>query len=88
MTSPPKRIPHIYLLLNSGYTYNMAEDKIELTVTGMSCASCVARVEKALLQLKGVKDANVNLASHRATVVFDQNQIGEHDIIARIREAG
>jgi Cu+-exporting ATPase len=41
---------------------------IRLQVTGMSCASCVARVEKALRKVEGVADAAVNLATETATV--------------------
>lgn len=41
---------------------------IRLQVTGMSCASCVARVEKALLKVPGVSGATVNLATEKATV--------------------
>ncbi|MDL2336784.1 MAG: heavy metal translocating P-type ATPase [Pseudomonadota bacterium] len=41
---------------------------IELQVGGMTCASCVARVEKALLKVPGVSAASVNLATERATV--------------------
>jgi len=41
---------------------------VQLDVTGMSCASCVARVEKALLKVPGVASASVNLATERASV--------------------
>jgi Cu+-exporting ATPase len=41
---------------------------IKLQVTGMTCASCVARVEKALLKVPGVTSASVNLATEKATV--------------------
>jgi Cu+-exporting ATPase len=41
---------------------------IKLQVTGMTCASCVARVEKALLKVPGVTSASVNLATENATV--------------------
>jgi Cu+-exporting ATPase len=40
-----------------------------LTINGMHCASCVARVEKALRTVEGVEDASVNLTTHRADVV-------------------
>jgi Cu+-exporting ATPase len=41
---------------------------IRLSVTGMTCASCVARVEKALLRVPGVSGATVNLATETATI--------------------
>ena len=46
--------------------------KIEIGVEGMSCASCVGRIEKALVDESGVSAAQVNLATGRATVEFDQ----------------
>ncbi|NLG07871.1 MAG: copper-translocating P-type ATPase [Deinococcales bacterium] len=42
----------------------------QLSVEGMTCASCVARVERALGKLDGVVEANVNLATERATVRY------------------
>ncbi|MFD2405616.1 heavy metal translocating P-type ATPase [Azorhizophilus paspali] len=48
--------------------YQVAEDSIELSVSGMTCASCVGRVERALKKLPGVTDASVNLASERVRV--------------------
>lgn len=45
-----------------------ATREITLDIAGMSCASCVARVEKALLKVPGVEAASVNLATERATV--------------------
>ena len=47
---------------------SVAEDSVRLTVTGMSCASCVGRVERALQQVPGVRDASVNLATEQANV--------------------
>ena len=44
---------------------------IDLAVEGMTCASCVARVEKALRKVPGVLDASVNLATETATVKVD-----------------
>ena len=40
-------------------------------VTGMTCASCVRRIEKRLGRVEGVESASVNLATEKATVVFD-----------------
>ena len=44
---------------------------VNLAISGMTCASCVERVEKALLQAPGVRSANVNLATERARVLLD-----------------
>ncbi len=46
--------------------YAVAVDDIELSIAGMTCASCVARVEKVLARVPGVLTASVNLASERA----------------------
>ncbi|HEY9274417.1 heavy metal translocating P-type ATPase, partial [Achromobacter sp.] len=48
--------------------YTVAESTIELSVTGMTCASCVGRVEKALKAVPGVSNASVNLATERASI--------------------
>ncbi|WKK18412.1 heavy metal translocating P-type ATPase [Achromobacter insolitus] len=48
--------------------YAVAKSTVELSVTGMTCASCVGRVEKALKAVPGVSNATVNLATERASV--------------------
>jgi copper chaperone CopZ len=48
-----------------------AESPLALPISGMTCASCVARVEKALAKVPGVRTAGVNLATERATVQGD-----------------
>jgi Cu+-exporting ATPase len=49
--------------------YEVAHDELDLAIHGMTCASCVARVEKALAKVPGVLSASVNLATERAHVV-------------------
>jgi Cu+-exporting ATPase len=71
---------------DSGYDVRTAE--ATLTVQGMSCASCVSRVEDALVELDGVIDANVNLATDRATVRYVPGTIEPADFTAAIRDAG
>lgn len=46
------------------------DTQVELAIKGMTCASCVLRVEKALAGVDGVAHANVNLATHRASLSF------------------
>jgi Cu+-exporting ATPase len=62
--------------------------KTQLKVTGMTCASCVSRVETALRNLKGVSKANVNLANEKATVIFDPNAITIEQMIGAVRDSG
>jgi heavy metal translocating P-type ATPase len=48
--------------------YEVPARPVDITIEGMTCASCVARVERALLSVPGVTSATVNLATERATV--------------------
>jgi P-type Cu+ transporter len=59
-----------------------------LPITGMTCANCVATVERNLKKLDGVNGANVNLSSERATVEFDPSRLGLPDLISRVERAG
>ncbi len=69
-----------------GYTPVTAE--LEIGVGGMTCASCVARVERALKRLPGVLEAAVNLATERASVRYLPAALGPEDIAAAIEETG
>jgi P-type Cu+ transporter len=60
----------------------------ELAVAGMTCASCVARVEKALLKVSGVVSAEVNLATETATVTAGSAGLSEQSLVAAIEKAG
>ena len=62
--------------------------QLTLPITGMTCANCVATVERNLKKLDGVNSAVVNLSSERATVDFDSAKLGINDFIARVNRAG
>jgi Cu+-exporting ATPase len=67
----------------------MAQSKhLTLPVTGMTCANCVASVERNIRKVNGVEEVNVNLSSERASVVFDPSLAGLSDVIARVERAG
>jgi P-type Cu+ transporter len=67
----------------------MSENKqITLPVTGMTCANCVATIERNLKKETGVKQVMVNLSSERATVEFDPALTGMDTLVARIQRAG
>ncbi|MBP7176634.1 MAG: copper-translocating P-type ATPase [Thermoclostridium sp.] len=59
-----------------------------LAVTGMTCASCVKAVERYVGKVEGVSSANVNLATEKLNVEFDEDKVQLSDIIASIRKAG
>ncbi|NOT05228.1 MAG: copper-translocating P-type ATPase [Anaerolineales bacterium] len=62
--------------------------QLTLPITGMTCANCVATVERNLKKLDGVQSAVVNLSSERATVDFESAKLGLADVIARVNRAG
>ncbi|MFN8414283.1 MAG: heavy metal translocating P-type ATPase [Anaerolineales bacterium] len=62
--------------------------QLTLPITGMTCANCVATVERNLKKLDGVQSAVVNLSSERATVDFDSAKLVLGDVIARVNRAG
>jgi len=62
--------------------------QIGLPITGMTCANCVATVERNLKKVNGVQNARVNLSSERATVEYDPNLAEVADLISRIQRAG
>ncbi len=62
--------------------------KITIGIEGMHCASCSARAEKALSQLKGVSEANVNLALEEAYIVYDDKQLTLADFKQAIEKLG
>ncbi|SER69070.1 heavy metal translocating P-type ATPase [Rhizobium sp. NFR03] len=64
-----------------------ASKKTTLAIDGMSCASCVARVEKALAAIPGVVGASVNLATERATVTHDAS-LDPKAMFAAVESAG
>jgi Cu+-exporting ATPase len=61
---------------------------LTLPITGMTCANCVATVERNLKRLDGVQSAVVNLSSERATVEFDPLKLDLGDLVARIERTG
>ncbi len=72
MTPTPRTVP--------------ASTSLQLQVTGMTCASCAGRVEKALLKLPGVSSAQVNLATERATI--EMTPLDAAQLTAAVLKAG
>jgi Cu+-exporting ATPase len=66
----------------------MSAERVELPVTGMRCANCVGRVERALRAVEGVEEAVVNLAVQSASVRFDPRRVAADELADAIEAAG
>ena len=79
-TTPAKRA-------GSGEPAPAPRQHVELAISGMTCASCAARIEKRLNKLDGVA-ASVNFASEHAAVTFDPAAVRVEDLIGAVEAAG
>ncbi|QDO96969.1 copper-translocating P-type ATPase [Ferrovibrio terrae] len=68
--------------------YAVPQERFRLGISGMSCASCVGRVEKALRSVPGVASAAVNLAGESAEVSAPLGSVDAAQLIAALRKAG
>ncbi|HUG39814.1 MAG TPA: heavy metal translocating P-type ATPase [Longimicrobiales bacterium] len=62
--------------------------RLEIPVTGMTCAACAARVQKGLSKAPGVVDAAVNFATERATVAYDPGSATAATLVDAVRQSG
>uniref|UniRef100_A0A7N6BEA7 Copper-transporting ATPase 2 n=1 Tax=Anabas testudineus TaxID=64144 RepID=A0A7N6BEA7_ANATE len=62
--------------------------KLDLTITGMTCASCVHNIESKLTTTKGILEASVALATNKAQIQFNPDVLGARDIIKIIQSLG
>lgn len=76
---------------SAGYDVDADEQasaRVRLRLRGLSCASCVSRVERALGSVPGVIDASVNLASQSAVVEYVPGQVKPEEIAHAVKDAG
>src|SRR6266705_5129754 len=59
-----------------------------LAIEGMTCASCAMRIEKGLKKVAGVIDANVNLATEQAAVIYDPMQTNLEQMVQKVEAVG
>jgi P-type Cu+ transporter len=62
--------------------------EIVLPIEGMTCASCVNRIERFLSKTPGVEQAAVNLATERATIIVDPARAGRDELVRAVEAAG
>ncbi len=65
-----------------------SDERVDLPITGMTCAACANRIEKSLNKTPGVRKAGVNYATGRATVEYDPEATGLPQLIDRVRDIG
>jgi len=63
-------------------------NKQTLSITGMTCAACAARIERVVAKMDGVESIAINLASERGTVTFDSEKLTLADIIEKVEKTG
>ena len=63
-------------------------ERIDIPITGMSCASCALKIEKGLAGVEGVSKATVNFAAEKATVVFHRGQTDLSHLIDKVKDLG
>ena len=63
-------------------------ENLNIQIEGMTCASCVGRVERALKKLPGVSEVSVNLATEEAHVVADPAQVSAATLVGAVKGAG
>ena len=68
--------------------YDVATAKVDLPITGMTCANCVQNVERALKKVEGVLEASVNLASEKATVEYIPALVNLDTLRKAVEDAG
>ena len=82
----PKLEALVYAVKDAGY--GVGTEKVTLGIGGMTCASCLSHVERALRDIEGVASANVNLATDRATVEYVRGVASLSDMRLAVEDVG
>jgi Cu+-exporting ATPase len=78
----------VKVIEGTGYNVAKGTQRIILRIGGMTCASCAQTIEKALKKTEGVQEANVNLATEKAMVVYNSDQVGYEEIKKAVEDTG
>lgn len=71
-----------------GLGYGIVTEKIELDISGMTCAACATRIEKGLNKMAGVNKATVNLALENATIEYNPATVVPDELIGKVTKLG
>ena len=66
----------------------MKKSLVNLSLSGMHCASCALLIEKSLKEVDGVIEANVNFAAEKASIFYDETKLKAEDLIKAVGKAG
>ena len=66
----------------------MSDKEVKVTIDGMTCPSCVYKIECEVSDIEGVKEAKVDLASKVGTFSFDGAKVTAESIVKKIEETG
>src|ERR1051326_2006967 len=66
----------------------VAPERVDVPVSGMTCAACARTIERSLSAAKGVARAHVNLATNTATIEYDPTRTSIRDFVSAIEELG
>lgn len=86
--APIEKVEEVIRALGYEPFHENTDRQATISVSGMSCAACVSRVEKALTRLPGVKSASVNLALEKAVVRYDSSQVRSADLLEAVNRSG
>lgn len=64
------------------------EGQVNLSISGMHCASCAGIIERSLKKLTGVAEANVNFAAEKARITYDKGRVSIDNLLATVKKAG
>lgn len=62
--------------------------RVTLDITGMTCAACSGRIQKRLSKLEGITEANVNLATEKASIIYDPDVVTPDRLVAVVKDLG
>jgi P-type Cu+ transporter len=88
MTTPPLHGVALTLDQTGSQSMRPCLERTSLGIRGMTCAACSTRLEKVLGRVDGVVEAGVNLATERASVLFDPARVRLETLVSRIEAAG
>jgi P-type Cu+ transporter len=68
--------------------YGVTKEKVELDISGMTCAACSTRIEKSLNRMEGISKASVNLTGETGTVEYNPAVVSIEDMLMKIEKLG